>query len=42
MKYEKPELVVLSSAVEAVQSSQKNGNAGDNNTRTAPAYEADE
>lgn len=42
MKYEKPEVVALSSAIEAVQSSHKNGNAGDNNTHTVPAYEADE
>lgn len=42
MRYEKPEIHELSSALQAVQSSQKNGNAGDNNTRTAPAYEADE
>ena len=42
MKYEKPEVVVLPSTVNAVQSSEKNGRVGDNNTHTIPAYEADE
>ncbi len=42
MRYEKPEVAVLSSAVKAVQSQAKDGVVGDSNTHTIPAYEADE
>jgi hypothetical protein len=42
MKYEKPEITVLASAVTVVQGSQKGVNPGDGNLPTIAAYEADE
>jgi hypothetical protein len=42
MKYEKPEVVLLASAVHAVQGTGKNGQSGDGPFPTNPAYEADE
>jgi hypothetical protein len=43
MKYEKPELVVLGSAIETIQHANKNSNASDSSGgQTGPAYEADE
>jgi hypothetical protein len=44
MNYEKPEVVMLGSALTAVQGSGKGSNTKDNgqSTHTPPAYEADE
>ena len=42
MKYEKPQVVVLASAIKAVQGIQKNGRPMDSLQPTVAAYEADE
>jgi len=44
MKYEKPEIVFLGSALEAVQGAGKGSHTKDTgeSTHTPPAYEADE
>lgn len=43
MKYTKPEVVLLATAIEAIQgSNSKSGQIAEGNKVTTPAYEADE